>query len=225
VPDWLRTAVGEPLPPLAVILSRIALAALAGFVVAGVYSLTLARKRDDARTLPTTLALLSILIALVTMVIGDNVARAFGLVGALSIVRFRTVVEDTRDTAFVIFAVAVGMAIGAGYAVLAAVGIPAVAAAALVMGFLDTPRPPAGKPVTITVRLGLGLDPVKLLEPILAEHLTDVRLVATGTARQGAVLEVTYSASLLRPTEAFALVTALNRVEGIQGAELRSTAG
>ena len=49
--------------------------------------------------------LLTILIAMVTMVIGNNMARAFGLVGALSIVRFRTVVEDTRDTAFVIFAV------------------------------------------------------------------------------------------------------------------------
>ena len=57
--------------------------------------------------------LLSILIAMVTQVIGDNIARAFSLVGALSIVRFRTVVRDTQDTAFVIFAVAVGMAMGA----------------------------------------------------------------------------------------------------------------
>src|SRR2546430_13730647 len=45
-----------------------------------------------------------------TQVIGDNVARAFSLVGALSIVRFRTVVRDTQDTAYVIFAVVVGMA-------------------------------------------------------------------------------------------------------------------
>src|SRR3712207_7408096 len=56
--------------------------------------------------------LLAVLVALVTLVIGDSTARAFGLVGALSIVRFRTVVEDTRDTAFVIFAVALGMAAG-----------------------------------------------------------------------------------------------------------------
>src|SRR2546430_8185921 len=50
-----------------------------------------------------------------TQVIGDNVARAFSLVGALSIVRFRTVVRDTQDTAFVIFSVVVGMAIGAAH--------------------------------------------------------------------------------------------------------------
>jgi hypothetical protein len=61
-----------------------------------------------------TLVLLTVLIALVTKVIGNNSARAFSLVGTLALFRFRTVVEDTRDTAFVIFAVVIGMAVGAG---------------------------------------------------------------------------------------------------------------
>ena len=72
------------------------------------------------------MVLLAILLGMVSMVIGSNIARAFALVGALSIVRFRTVVEDTRDTAFVIFAVVVGMAAGAGAYLVAAVGIPIV---------------------------------------------------------------------------------------------------
>ena len=83
-----------------------------------------------------TLVLLTVLIAMVTMVIGDSIARAFSLVGALAIVRFRTVVEDTRDTAFVIFAVAVGMAAGAGFLKAALVGLPFAAAAAFLF------RPP-----------------------------------------------------------------------------------
>ncbi len=57
--------------------------------------------------------LLAVLIAMVTQVIGDNVALAFSLVGALAIVRFRTVVRDTQDTAFVMLSVVVGMAVGA----------------------------------------------------------------------------------------------------------------
>jgi hypothetical protein len=61
--------------------------------------------RPVGTSFPITLALLSVLIAMSTQVIGDNVARAFSLVGALSIVRFRTVVRDTKDTAYVIFAV------------------------------------------------------------------------------------------------------------------------
>src|SRR5437867_12271275 len=51
---------------------------------------------------PMTILMLCVLIAMVTQVIGDSVARAFSLAGALSIVRFRTVVRDTQDTAWVI---------------------------------------------------------------------------------------------------------------------------
>ena len=131
---------------------------MAGFIVAGVYVVGMGRKRGDAATLPTTLVLLTVVIAIVTMVIGSNLARAFGVVGALSIVRFRTIVEDTRDTAFVIFAVVIGMAIGAGYALLAALGMPAVLLAALLMRYVG-PKPPEDAGLTaLSVRIGLGLD-------------------------------------------------------------------
>src|SRR6185436_12080269 len=86
-----------------------------GCVVAAVYRFTHGGPGGQSRGLMATLVLLTVLICMMTLVIGNNVARAFSLVGALAIVRFRTVVEDTRDTAFVIFAVSVGMAVGAGF--------------------------------------------------------------------------------------------------------------
>jgi uncharacterized membrane protein YhiD involved in acid resistance len=52
--------------------------------------------------------------ALVIMVIGNNLARAFGLVGAMSIIRFRTAVKDTQDIVFIFFSLAAGMAAGVG---------------------------------------------------------------------------------------------------------------
>jgi Domain of unknown function (DUF4956) len=86
---------------------------------------------DEPQSLfTTTLVLLTVLIAVVTQVVGDNVARAFSLVGALSIVRFRTVVRDTQDTAHVVFAVAVGMTTGASTVWVAIAGISVVAAVA-----------------------------------------------------------------------------------------------
>ena len=97
---------------------------------------------------------------MVTQVVGDNAARAFALVGALSIVRFRTVVRDTQDTAYVIFAVVVGMAVGAGNLWVAGIGIVVISAAAFAM----KRRGPAGAagngdaPFTLRVRLGLGVD-------------------------------------------------------------------
>ncbi len=53
------------------------------------------------------------------VIIGDSIARAFSLVGALSIIRFRTAIEDPRDIGFVFYALAMGMAVGAGSPVVA----------------------------------------------------------------------------------------------------------
>ena len=61
-----------------------------------------------------TLIILCMLISVVMVVIGDSIARAFSLVGALSIIRFRTAIQDPRDIGFVFYALAVGMAVGAG---------------------------------------------------------------------------------------------------------------
>ena len=53
------------------------------------------------------------------MVIGNNLARAFGLVGAMSIIRFRTAIKETQDIIFIFFALAIGMASGVGLHALA----------------------------------------------------------------------------------------------------------
>ncbi len=68
------------------------------------------------------LVILSLITAVVIMVIGNNLARAFGLVGAMSIIRFRTAVKDVQDIIFIFFALTMGMAAGVGIHRLAIVG-------------------------------------------------------------------------------------------------------
>ncbi len=102
---------------------------------------------------PATLVFLCLLIAMVTQVIGDNVARAFSLVGALSIVRFRTSVRDTKDTAFVIFAVAIGMAVGADQPLLALTGMAFTLAATILYRDRPPRHPWAEEDVVLMVRL------------------------------------------------------------------------
>jgi hypothetical protein len=220
--DWLRDslAAGDALS-LRTVAVRVALAFVFGFVVAYVYDVGVGRRKDPS-SLPTTLVLLTIVIAVVTQVIGDNLARAFGLVGALSIVRFRTVVEDTRDTAFVIFAVVVGMAIGAGYPMLAAVAIPAVFLAALVMRVAQPEAANGQGPMTLTIRLGLGHDPDGRFAAAFAQHLAECVQTGTSTTKQGVALELTYRVRLKSPPWSYALVSELIRIEGVQGVELRS---
>lgn len=217
MPDFLRV-VAVTADPVWVIVARLLVAMVFGAAVAFVYRKT---RRVPASSFTSTLVLLAILIAMVTQVIGDNVARAFSLVGALSIVRFRTVVRDTQDTAYVIGAVAVGMAVGAGHLWVAVAGIAVVAMAAYAMRE-DAPTTTSDEvPFALTVRLALGYDAGAVLGGVLDTFTATRRIVSVSTARQGAALEVSYRLALKDQERAQALVAALNVLDGVQAVDLR----
>ena len=213
------------LPEMAVVFERALLSILLGFLVALVYRFTLAR-RDGWNNLSTTLVLLCVLIGLVTLVIGDNLARAFGLVGALSIVRFRTVVEDTRDTAFVIFAVIMGMAAGAGYGMVAVVALPGVSTAAVLMLVLQNRSwPGGGYSARLEVRVAVGLDADRVLMPILRKHALRIHLLGVGSAKQGSCLELNYRVTLVERAVLYPLANELQAMEGVVGVNLQGADG
>ena len=83
-----------------------------GVFIVNIYRLTHAKIPQKSFT--DTLIILCLLISVVMVIIGNSIARAFSLVGALSIIRFRTAVQDPRDIGFVCYALVVGMAVGVG---------------------------------------------------------------------------------------------------------------
>jgi uncharacterized membrane protein YhiD involved in acid resistance len=224
MPDLLRDSLLEfQTPPPLVVLLRLAVALALGGVVALVYRTTTRPPQDVASSFASTLVLLCILIAMVTQVIGDNVARAFSLVGALSIVRFRTVVRDTQDTAFVIFAVAVGMAVGAGSPWLAVGGIVVVTLASFLMNRTASTSAASagGDPFELQVRVGIGHDPQHLVGPTLDQHVRERRLMSVATSRQGLAVDAIYRTELRADISADALLRALNRLDGVQSVSLQ----
>jgi uncharacterized membrane protein YhiD involved in acid resistance len=80
------------------------------------------------------LVLVGLVVALVTLPISSNVALALGMVGALSIVRFRTAIKDPRDIVFTFWAIAVGIVCGAGLYMVAIVGCPIIGLLILALG-------------------------------------------------------------------------------------------
>jgi len=93
------------------VLLSLLLAFVLGQVIAWVYYFT-HTGLSYSRTYVQSLVLVTIVVAMVMAVIGDNIIRAFGLMGALAIIRFRNVVKDTRDIVFIFCALVVGMASG-----------------------------------------------------------------------------------------------------------------
>lgn len=222
MPDWLEDSLTDGVDlGFAVIAWRLTLSLVLGMVVAGIYRLSQRRPKTDMVPFMTTMLLLTVLIAMVTLVIGNSVARAFSLVGALSIVRFRTVVEDTRDTAFVIFAVVVGMAVGAGIPLVSIVGIPVVAVGALVANRWKPADAATERDGTLSIRLGIGGDAEHLFDAVFARHLDVVRLVSIGTARQGSALDLVYDVRLREASGTLPLVRELNSLEGVQEVAIR----
>ncbi len=205
---------------------RLLLALVFGGLVALVYRAS-RPAIDTTHSFSATLVLLTILIAMVTQVIGDSVARAFSLVGALSIVRFRTVVRDTQDTAYVIFAVVVGMAVGASDPWVALIGVFVVAIAAAVLRLVTDSAPGAvAMPYLVSVRMSAGLDPATTLAPTLDRLAKRRRLVSLSTARQGTAFDVSYRAAIDSEGTAAALVAALTGLAGVLSVTIeRSDAG
>lgn len=80
-------------------------------IIANTYRTT-HRGVSYSQSFTQTLVLLGLIVAIVMLIIGTDIARAFTLVGALSIVRFRNAVKDTRDVGFIFFTMAIGMACG-----------------------------------------------------------------------------------------------------------------
>ena len=226
MPEFSQPAVPISTPPLTWedLLVRLLLSAAYGGCVAVVFHVAYGRRKPDATIMITTLVLLSILVAMVSMVIGESVARAFSLVGALSIVRFRTVVEDTRDTVFVIFAVIVGMAAGAGLLLVPVIGIPVVSIAAILLSRANQGRigTQATSENSLNIRLATGRDPEVMLGSIFERHLDAYRLTSVETCRQGTALDLKYQVQLHSPGIMMSLVTELSQVEGVQGIELRT---
>ena len=118
------------------IFTRVGMTALLALVIFASYALT-HRGTVYSRKFNVSLVILAVLTGTVMIVIGNNIALSLGMVGALSIVRFRTAIKDSRDTMYLFWSIIVGICCGVGSFFVAAVGSGGVF---LVLLFFGTVR-------------------------------------------------------------------------------------
>lgn len=83
-----------------------------------------------------SIVMLTLVTTLVMNVIGNNIALSLGMVGALSIVRFRTAIKDPRDTAYIFWGIAVGICCGVSDYLIAGLGSALIFAFLILFGFI-----------------------------------------------------------------------------------------
>lgn len=218
--SWLDFALPADAQHLTTVALRLVVALALGAAIAWVRCDAPAGATRARQPLVFSLLLLPVLVAMTTLIVADNVARAFGLVGALSIVRFRTVVEDTRDTVFIVFAVVAGMGAGAGNLAVCGVGVPLVGGVAWILQRRQRVAPSSVASMLLEVRVGLGHDVDAVLKDCLGRRGVVSRLVGVSTARQGAAADYRYAIAV-SPEDARRIAEDLAARDGIQSVDLR----
>ncbi|MEZ5196032.1 MAG: DUF4956 domain-containing protein [Bacteroidales bacterium] len=127
-------------------------------------------------TYVNSLVLLTLITSIVILVIGNNLARAFGLVGAMSIIRFRTAVRDVQDIVFIFFALTIGMAAGVGLHVVAIAGTLIICIVAITLVTLNFGAPRKREHLLQLSYISTTENESKL-ESILRKHCRKLRMV------------------------------------------------
>ena len=161
-----------------------------GLVVSFIYMIT-HKAGVYSQSFVLTLVMMPIIVSLIIMLIGNNVARAFSLAGAFSIVRFKSNMGDPKDIAYIFFTMAIGLALGvgfAGYAVLFGIIF------CLIMLALDKLN--YGKkrnmPKLLKITMPENADYTGLFDDIFANYTAHNEMRQVKTTDLGSLLEVQY---------------------------------
>lgn len=196
------------------------LLALAVGLLSGLYIFYIYKRTFNgvlySRSFNVSLVLLTLVTTLIIRTISSNLTLSLGMVGALSIVRFRTAVKEAMDTVFMFWAVAVGITIGAGFY------LPAVVCTALIgliLYIISLIRGKGTHPYLLIVRH--DLDAADAVGEALHRLPRNTKLKSKTITREG--VEVTMEVRL--PGEDTALVNDFLSIEGVQDASLVSFQG
>lgn len=161
-----------------------------------------------------TLLLIAMVTTLIMVVIGSNIARAFSLVGALSIIRFRNAIKETRDVGFIFFTMAISMAAGTRFYLLSIAATALICAVTLVAHHFDFGGRTRAPERLLKVRMANGGDPVLILEPIFEKLFDHWSLVLLETARQGLAVDAVFS---VRRKDGVSASTVLEKIQELDG--------
>ena len=147
-----------------------------------------------------TLVILGVVVAFIMLIIGSNIARAFTLVGALSIIRFRNAIKETRDVGFVFMIMAVGMACGTRFYLLAVFMTVFLSAAIMVMFRMNFFAKEIRERI-LMVRLPSKSDLKEVFADLFRKSLDEYALISVETAREPELQEAVYSVVMRRKVD------------------------
>lgn len=191
-----------------VLLLSFALSAFIGWI----YQIT-HRGASYMQSFVFTLVLNGMVVALVMLIVGSSIARAFSLVGALSIIRFRNAVKETRDVGFIFFTMAIGMAVGTRFYLLAIIGAVVISLVIVLMVRFDWfAREMSSQILRIQVPEDVPFD--TLFDRILLKYTHSSELISADSVHGGLLTELTYSIGLKHANQVQEFLSEIRKLSG-----------
>ncbi len=160
-----------------------------------------------------TLIIIGMVTTILIMVVSGNGAIAFGMFAAFSVIRFRRNLGQSRDLAFVFFAMAIGMVVGARLYPMAVIICLIVGTSIFILAKSDAFAPRRASHM-LTLRLTSDVDFEELLGPVFDEFADRTNLVSISSAQAGMMTELRYGLQLKIGVSTPRLLEALHQVSG-----------
>lgn len=172
-----------------------------------------------SRSFVHTMVLGGMIVSMLIMAIGNNLARGLGILGTLAIVRFRTPIRDTRDMMFLFASLGVGIACGANTFNVAIVGTASLCVAALLLHWspFASRREYEG---LLRFMLPPDSEAEDRVEAVLRQCCSAYFLIAMREAAQGDLMEYSYQVRLVDPSYQADLIDGLHEIPEVSDANL-----
>lgn len=165
------------------------------------------------------LILLVIITSIVIMVIGNNLARAFGLVGAMSIIRFRTAVKETQDIIYIFFSLSIGMATGVGLHLLAILSTIFIGTVTFILS-----KSKFSTPVKSDLLLQFTFDSngkeTKEYNGLIDKYCRKSKLINAKAIGEADILELSYYVGFRNKEQTTEFVQHLRKIDGVVNVNL-----
>ena len=182
-----------------------------GIAVAITYMYTCRGRHSQSFVI--TIVMLPVILSMIIIFVGSNIARAFSLAGTLTIIRFRSEQGSARDIGYVFFSAAAGLAAGVGLYAYGAVFVAALCIFMIILYKTNFGRPSSRKK-TLRITVPEDMDFEGAFDGALRKYTDYFELVQVRTINLGSLYEVDYNVTLSRGTSEKELIDELRCMNG-----------
>jgi uncharacterized membrane protein YhiD involved in acid resistance len=205
-------------PTLFSVIYAFLLSFVLGTVVAVVYVMTF-QGLSYSRNFLHVLVLCPIVVAIAMQAIGDNVARGIGMIGAISLLRFRTSIKDPRDTFFIFASLAAGLSSGVHAYSIAVMGTICFSIAVFILSKSSFASGPQFDGL-LRFNIETKAEEQRRIENIIEKTCKNFALVSIREMSQGGRLDFAYQVKLKKGFKTNDIVTEIGKMENVRGLNL-----